>query len=96
MYTVMIATNEAKELFVLGEKYTTFDRDAEDDAETAVKSFKHKILRRLSNRGSFVSWKKTHKMLMQLKRARKEFAILEFRVDYEKCCDCKRAAYRAC
>ncbi len=32
-------------------------------------------------------------MLMQLKRARKEFAILGFRVDYEKCCNRKRAAY---
>ena len=81
---------ETPGLVILGEKYTTFTRNSESDAEDAVKSFKHKILFRLSNRDSFVSWKKTYKMLMRLKVARKEFRKLEMRVDYEKCCNRKR------
>jgi hypothetical protein len=85
----------AKVLYVLGKRYTDFSymADAEGDARSDVNRLKHKILRRLSNRGSFVSWQKTQMMLRLLKNARKEFRQLEERLSYEQCCIRKRAAY---
>ena len=82
----------AKVLYVLEKRYTSFSDNAECDARSDVERFKHKILRRLSHRASFVSWKKTHMMLRMLKKGRKEFRKLEERVDYEQCCIRKSAA----
>jgi hypothetical protein len=70
-------------LSVLDEKYFEFTQNTEWEAEDAVKGFKNKIIRRLSDRDNFMSWRKTHKMLMRLKIARKEFRKLEWRVAEE-------------
>jgi hypothetical protein len=92
-----VSSWSAKVLYVLGERYTNFTDfgNAEDDAADAVESLKQKIIRRLSDRDSFVSWKKTHMMLrlLNLKNARQDFRRLETRVAYQKSCDRKRAAY---
>jgi hypothetical protein len=95
---MLIPTISAKVLYVLGERYTNFSAfwHAESDAAGAVERLKQKIIRRLSDRDSFVSWKKTHLMLRQLKKARRDFRRLETRVAYQKSCDRKTAAYRAC
>ena len=82
MYTCL-RFGEPRFLSVLDEKYTTFTHGTEGNAKDAVKSFKNKIFRRLSDRDTFMSWKKTHKMLMRLKVARKELRKLEWRVAYE-------------
>jgi hypothetical protein len=89
-----ICTWRAKVLYVLGKRYTNFShsKHADSDAADDVERLKQKILRRLSDRGSFVSWKKTHMMLRLLKNGRKEFRKLEERVDYEQCCIRKSAA----
>jgi len=70
-------------LSVLGEEYTMFTHGNQWAAGYAVKRFKSKIIRRLSDRDNFMSWRKTHKMLMRLKIARKEFRKLEWRVAEE-------------
>jgi hypothetical protein len=69
-------------VWVLGEKYS-FTRQSESEAEDAIKNFKHKILRRLGDRDCFIGWKKTQKMLNQLKVERKQFRKLEMCVDFE-------------
>ena len=58
----------------------------------AVKRFKSKIIRRLSDRDNFMSWRKTHKMLMRLKIARKELRKLVSRVSLEVNANRKRMA----
>jgi hypothetical protein len=82
----------AKVVYVLNKRYTEFSYKAEYDARSDIESLKQKIIRRLSDRGSFMSWKKTHMMLRLLKKGRKEFRQLEERLSYETWCNRKRAA----
>jgi hypothetical protein len=89
----------AKVVYVLNRRYAEFSYKAEYDARSDIESLKQTIIRRLSDRDSFVSWKKTHMMLRQLKKGRKqlkkgrkEFHQLEERLDYERCCIRKSAA----
>ena len=85
----------AKVVYVLNRRYAEFSYKAEYDARSDIESLKQTIIRRLSDRDSFVSWKKTHMMLRQLKKGRKEFRQLEERLSlasYEQCCIRKRAA----
>ena len=79
-------------LSVLDEKYFEFTQNTEWEAEDAVKGFKNKIIRRLSDRDNFMSWRKTHKMLMRLKIARKELRKLVSRVSLEVNANRKRMA----
>jgi hypothetical protein len=79
-------------LSVLGEEYTMFTHGNQWAAGYAVKRFKSKIIRRLSDRDNFMSWRKTHKMLMRLKIARKELRKLVSRVSLEVNANRKRMA----
>ena len=87
------SSGPAKVVYVLNRRYTEFSYDEEYAARSDIESLKQTIIRRLSDRDSFVSWKKTHMMLRQLKKGRKQFRQLEERMDYERCCNRKRAAY---
>ena len=86
------SSGPAKVVYVLNRRYTEFSYTAESDARSDIESLKQTIIRRLSDRDSFVSWKKTHLMLRQLKKGRKQFRQLEERMDYERCCNRKSAA----
>lgn len=89
MHTYIFGTTQALAVFL--------EKNSVRYAGNAVERIKHKILSRLSKRNSFVSWKKTYKMLMRLKIERKELRKLEMRADYEKCCRRKMMAHsRGC